>query len=374
MKEADKMNSDVLGLVNLQAEQDDLEALTFFRSGGSLPFMGRYRLIDFTLTNMSYSGIKTVGVFAGNKFRSLLDHLSRKEDFGFEGRNSRVFVLPPDWNDPSDISEGDLKHFHNHSDLFARFKGNHVLVAGSQFITNTNYKKAIAHHKAQNNDITFISERRPEYNIPSAPMLKLLTEGDEITGFTNDRENNHVYTDVYIIKKDVLLDIVRTCIDNYKPNLFHNGIREKLDEFRTGFYDIEATTYYFHSVQSYFKNSMSLLEKDRYRAFFHGENLVKTKISTNPPTLYKKDSDVKSSILANGVIVEGSIESSVISRNVTVKKGATVKNSVIFASCTIEPGAYVENVILDKGVTITEGRKLIGSEDKPYIVAKRSTI
>lgn len=368
------MSSDVLGLVNLQAEQDDLETLTFFRSGGSVPFMGRYRLIDFTLTNMSHSGIKTVGVFAGNKFRSLLDHLSRKEDFGFEGRNSRVFVLPPDWNDPSDISQGDLKHFHNHSDLFDRFKGNHVLVSGSKFITNANYKKAIDYHKAQNNDITFISEKRPMDNIPRTPMVKLVTEGDGITAFTNDQDNNHVYTGVYIIKKDVLLDVVRTCIDNYKPNLFHNGIRERLDQFRTGFYDIEATTYYFHSIQSYFKNSMSLLQKDRYRDFFHGEDLIMTKIKTNPPTLYKKDSDVRSSILSNGVKVEGSVENSVISRNVTVKKGAVIKSSVVFANCIIEPGAYIENVILDKGVTITADRKLIGSEDKPYVVAKRSTI
>ncbi len=368
------MNSDVLGLVNLQSEKDEFEDLTYFRSGGSMPFMGRYRLIDFTLTNMSYTGIKTVGVFAGNKFRSLLDHLSRKEDFGFEGRNSRIFVLPPDWNDPSDISEGDLKHFHNHSDLFKRFKGNHVLIAGSQFIMNTNYQKAVELHKQQDNDITFICEKRPKDNIPSAPMLKLLTEEERVVGFNNDLNNNHVYTGVYIIKKEVLGEIVRHCIDNYKPNLFHNGIRERIDQFQTGFYDIEATTYYFHSVQSYFKNSMSLLDKKRYREFFHGKNLVNTKISTNPPTLYKKDSSVKSSIVANGVKVEGTVESSVISRNVTIKKGATVRNSVIFANCTIESGAYIENVILDKGVTITEDRKLIGSEDRPYVVAKRSTI
>ncbi|WP_411844025.1 glucose-1-phosphate adenylyltransferase subunit GlgD [Salinicoccus sp. HZC-1] len=368
------MNKDVLGLINLQPEHDYLEDLTYFRSGGSVPFMGRYRLIDFTLTNIANSGVKTVGVFAGNKFRSLLDHLSRKEDFGFEGRNSRIFVLPPDWNDPSDISQGDLKHFHNHSDFFSRFKGNHILISGSQFITNTNYSEAIQYHKDQDNDITFISERRPEDDIPSASILKLVTEDDSMTGFTHDENNNHIYTGVYIIKKEVLRDIVRECIDNYKPDLFHNGIREKMDHFRTGFYDIDATTYYFNSIHSYFKNSMALLEKDKYRDFFHGENLVRTKISTNPPTLYKKDSAVKSSILANGVKVEGTVDRSVISRNVTVKKGATVKNSVIFANCMIEPGAYIENVILDKDVTITEDRRLIGSEDKPYVVAKRSTI
>ncbi len=101
---------------------------------------------------------------------------------------------------------------------------------------------------------------------------------------------------------------------------------------------------------------------------------MKTKVSTNPPTLYKKESRAKRSILANGATVEGSVENSVISRNVKVGKGATIKNSIIFANCIIEPDAHLENVILDKDVTIKEGRQLMGSEEKPYVVAKRSKI
>ncbi|MHC0552705.1 hypothetical protein [Salinicoccus sp. CNSTN-B1] len=88
------MDNEVLGLINLQPEQDYLDELTYFRSGGSVPFMGRYRLIDFAITSMNNSGINVIGVFAGNKFRSLLDHLNRKEDFGIEGRQSRIFILP----------------------------------------------------------------------------------------------------------------------------------------------------------------------------------------------------------------------------------------------------------------------------------------
>src|SRR5699024_2646690 len=145
----------------------------------------------------------------GNKFRSLLDHLNRKEDFGFEGRNSRIFILPPDWNDPSDISEGDLKHFHNHWYLFGRFEGDHVMVSSSQIITNVNCKNAIRYYKEKNNEITYVAERRPKANIPGAPMLKLLTEGDRLTVFNNDSNNHHIYTHMFINKKQVMLDIVR---------------------------------------------------------------------------------------------------------------------------------------------------------------------
>lgn len=366
------MDKELLGLINLQPEQDYLDELTYFRSSGSVPFMGRYRLIDFAITNMANSGANVIGVFAGHKFRSLLDHLNRKEDFGLEGRQAKIFVLPPDWNDPSDISQGDLKHFHNHSDLFRRFKGDQVIVSGTQFISNTDYTEAVRYHKKNDKDITFIGEEVE--NPPNSPVLRMATEDGRVTGFTHDQDNGHLYSGVYIIKKEVLMNIVRFCIDNYKPSFFHNGIREKLDEYDTGFYDIKAKTHYFYSVQSYFQNSMQLLDKERYREFFYGAKKVKTKVSTNPPTLYKKESHAKRSILANGATVEGTVENSVISRNVTIGKGATIKNSIIFANCVIEPGAHLENVILDKDVTITEGRQLMGSEEKPYVVAKRSRI
>ncbi|GAA3718646.1 glucose-1-phosphate adenylyltransferase subunit GlgD [Salinicoccus jeotgali] len=366
------MDNEILGLINLQPEQDYLDELTYFRSSGSVPFMGRYRLIDFAITSMNNSGVNVIGVFAGNKFRSLLDHLNRKEDFGIEGRQSKIFVLPPDWNDPTDVSQGDLKHFHNHSDLFSRFKGNHVLVSGSQFISNTDYSEAVEQHIKNDRDVTFVSEKVE--TPPEGPILRLITEGDQVTGFTHDQENSHLYTGVYIIKKSVLMNIVTFCINNYKPSFFHNGIREKLEEYNTGFFDITAKTHYFHSIETYFNNSMALLEKDRYRKFFFGKNRVKTKVSTSPPTLYKKTSNVKKSILANGVTVEGTVERSIIGRNVKIGKGAVIKNSIIFANCRIEPDVHLENVILDKDVRITEGRQLMGSEEKPYVLAKRTEI
>src|SRR5699024_1270624 len=105
-----------------------------------------------------------------------------------------------------------------------------------------------------------------------------------------------------------------------------------------------------------------------------GENFVRTEVSTSPTDLYRKGSDVKSSIVANGVLIEGRVESSVISRNATIEEVATVKNSAVGANWTVGGGAALGKVILDKDVTIAEDRKLVGSEDKPYIVAKRSTI
>lgn len=369
-----RMSNEVLGLINLIEDPDNLDELTYFRNAAAIPFMGRYRVIDFKISNFWYSGVNVIGVFANNKFRSLLDHLNREEDFGMEGRKSRIFVLPPDWNDPTDISQGDLKYFHNHMDLFKRSKSEHVIVSNMTYITNDDYRNAFEYHKENDNDITFIGDKCSADNVPSGNMLRLTTEGARVTGLNHDKENTHVFTGVYIIKREVLMDTIRFCVNNYKESFLHHGIRERLHEFKTGHYNMNSKSFYFSGVSSYFKNSMSLLDKEKYREFFYGGNRVKTKISTRPSTLFKDKSKVKNSVLSNGVVVRGTVENSVLSRNVVIEEDASVKNAILFANCVVKKGAYLENVIIDKDVVITEDRHVIGTAEKPFIAAKRTQI
>lgn len=366
------MSNEILGLINLVEDYDNLDELTYFRNAAAIPFMGRYRVIDFKISNFWYSGVNVIGVFANNKFRSLLDHLNREEDFGMEGRKSRIFILPPDWNDPTDISKGDLKYFHNHMDLFKRSSSEHVIISDLSYITNDDHREAFKHHKAVNADITLIGEVLNEAR--SGSSLRLNTESDRVTGMSNDDRNPHVYTGVYIIKKELLMEIIRYCVNNYKQSLFHDGIREHLDQYYVSHYNMESMSFYFGSVERYFKNSMRLLDKETYREFLYGKNRVMTKISTRPSTLFKSQSKAKNSVLSNGVVVRGSVENSVLSRNVIIEEGATVKNAVIFANSIVKRGAYLENVIIDKDVVVTENRQLIGTEKKPFIAAKRTQV
>ncbi len=366
------MSNEILGLINLVEDKDNLDELTYFRNAAAIPFMGRYRIIDFKISNFWYSGVNVIGVFANNKFRSLLDHLNREEDFGMEGRKSRIFVLPPDWNDPTDISHGDLKYYHNHMDLFTRSSSEHVIISDLTYITNDDYRKAFLHHKETGADITLIGEVHD--NPPSGSSLRMSTSKDRVTDLNYDMSNPHVYTGVFIIKKDVLIEIVRFCVSNFKESLFHQGIRERLKEYYVSHYNMTSTSFYFGTVERYFKNSMKLLDKETYREFLYGKNRVMTKNSTRPSTLYKEQSKAKNSVLSNGVVVRGTVENSVLSLNVVIEAGATVKNAVIFANSVVKHGAYLENVIIDKDVVVSENRQLIGTESKPFIAAKRTHI
>lgn len=365
----------MMGLINLEHEHHFFHELTYFRSGASIPFAGRYRLIDFPLSNMRNSDIEEIAVFTSNKHRSLMDHLGSGENWGMGWLNGGLFILPPDWNDPSDISKGDLRFFHNNRDYFERGKSSYVLISGSQFISNTDYQDAFQSHLERGADVTLISTQVEELNKEHDPYFRIDRDKDGwVNNITNDMQNPHLFTGVYIINKELLMALVDQCIAHHKDHFFVNGIKEKLSKLKVQAYHHEGYGAFVNSIESYYRHNMKLLSEENYRALFYKKPFVRTKIGSQPPTKYRNEASVKRSILASGCVIDGEVENSVLFRGVSVEEGATVKNSIIMQRCTVEAGVHLENVILDKDVHVTANQKLIGCAEKPYVVAKRKVM
>ncbi|WP_416151542.1 glucose-1-phosphate adenylyltransferase subunit GlgD [Salipaludibacillus sp. HK11] len=368
------MNS-LMGLINLEHEYDFLEELTYFRCGAAAPFAGRYRLIDFTLSNMVNSGVEEVAIFTNHKYRSLMDHIGTGADWELARRHGGLFILPPDWNDPTDISRGDLRHFHNNRDYFNRSKANHVIISGSQFISNNTYKKSFEHHINRDADVTCVSTHVSEFNPEHTSQLRIEHDEDGwINNFTNDQQNPNIFTGIYIIKKDVLLSLVDECIAYHKDHFFFDGIKANLSKLNVQYCQYEGYSAFINSVESFFRHNMNLLNPDNYKSLFFKNEFVQTKISNEPPAKHRNGANVTGSMLANGAVIDGEVSGSVIFRGVKVSQRAKIKNSIIMQRCTIEEDVYLENVILDKDVHVTAGQTLIGSIEKPFVVAKRKTI
>ncbi|MFD1851727.1 glucose-1-phosphate adenylyltransferase subunit GlgD [Oceanobacillus bengalensis] len=365
----------MMGLINLEHEHYVFNELTYFRSSASIPFAGRYRLIDFALSNMVNSNVHEVAIFARSKYRSLLDHLGTGENWDLDRRNGGLFILPPDWNDPTDVSKGDLQFFHNNRDYFHRGKSSYVLVSGSQFIANTDYKEAFNLHVERNADVTLVSTKVEELKDEHTPSYRI--EADDlgwVQHITNDRKNPKVFTGVYIINKELLIDLVDHCIAYGHDNFFVHGIKERLSELKIQTYQYRGYSAFINTIESFYRHNMNLLSEDNYKELFYKPTYIRTKVSNNSPVKYRSGAVVDHSILANGCVVDGDVEGSVLFRGVVVKEGASVKNSIIMQRCEIEEGAYLENVILDKDVHISKGQRIIGSKDKPFVIAKRQTI
>ncbi|WP_332698258.1 glucose-1-phosphate adenylyltransferase subunit GlgD [Halalkalibacter lacteus] len=365
----------LMGVINLDHEYDFLNELTYFRCGAAVPFAGRYRLIDFTLSNMVKSNIQEVAIFTRNKYRSLMDHLGTGASWELDRRHGGLFVLPPDWNDPTDISKGDLRHFHNNRDFFNRGKADYVLISGSQFISNNEYQEAFQQHLEIEADITLITTEIDSLQKEHESCLRVEANADgQVTDITNDKHNHHVFTGIYILSKELLLNLVDECIAHHHGHFFFHGIKENVNRLKVQCFEHKGYTAFVNSVESYYRHNMNLLYEENCKALFNQDHRIRTKVSNEPPTKFREQTMVTQSLLANGCVIDGNVEHSVLFRGVHVQKGATIKNSVIMQRCTIESGAYLENVILDKDVHITAGQTFIGAKEMPYVIAKRKTI
>ncbi|RKD73179.1 glucose-1-phosphate adenylyltransferase [Sinobaca qinghaiensis] len=365
----------MMGVINLDSEYSNLNELTYFRSGAAVPFAGRYRLIDFTLSNMSNANIHDIAIFAREKYRSLMDHLGTGSDWDLDRKRGGLFILPPDWNDPSDISRGDLQHFHNNRDFFERSSAEYVFLSGSQCIMNLPISEALDKHISSDADVTLISASLSDEDREDNSYLKLQTdENGAVTAFSHDRSLPSIFTGMYIIKKSLLMELVDECINNEKENFFLNGIKDNLHKLSVQTYHHEGYTAFIQSLKSYYKQNMRLLNTDHYQTLFFENQRIYTKVKDEPPTKYGDSAEVNHSLVANGCTIEGEVSNSILFRGVTVEKGAVVKDSIILQRCHIKADSTIDYSIIDKDSTIASGTTLKGIEDRPYVIAKRSVI
>lgn len=362
----------IAGIINLDHEQDVLDELTYFRCSAAVPFAGRYRMIDFTISNMTNSRIGSIAVFARRKYRSLMDHLEQGKAWDLDRKQGGLFILPPDWNDPTDISKGDLQHFHNNIDFITRTLADYIVVSGTQNICNINFRDVLEEHKASGADVTVVYKNVEELYPEHKHSHKLtMDESGRVTDIHNDQRSTNVYMDMYIMEKNYLYEMIEDCIAHGCSHLFLEGIKAKLPHIHIHGFQYEGSHALINSIESYYRHSTSLLNVVNHEDLFKEEAPIFTKVKNEPPTKYSGGSKVSNTLVANGCVIDGHVEDSILFRGVKVAEGAVIKNSIIMQRCEIDSNAVLENVILDKDCRISDSRTLMGVPEKPYVVAKR---
>lgn len=364
----------LMGVINLDHELDLLNELTYFRCGAAVPFAGRYRLIDFVMSNMMHSGVQDISLFVRRKYRSLLDHLGEGAPWDLDRKRGGLFILPPDWNDPTDVSRGELQHIHNNQDFFERGSAKYIVHSGSQHLCTIDYCEVLDEHIRSGADITLIYTKvgrlLPEHQ--NCARLDVSEDGT-VTDIHHEQDHPHIYMDMFIMEKEKFLQLVNQCIAHRQTHFFRDAVQSKRESLRINGYEYRGYHAVINSLESYYRNSLELLEPERYRALFR-EQPIHTKIKYEVPAKYLDSADVSGSLVANGCQVDGEVTGSILFRGVKVRKGARISNSIIMQKCVIGEDAVLENVILDKDVTISPGRQLQGDVKKPYVVAKDTTI
>ena len=367
---------DVMGIITIPDNLKSLHDMTSDRVIAAVPYGGRYRLIDFILSNMVNSGIQNVGLFIGHKSQSLMDHLRSGKDWDLHRKRNGLFILPTDYNNHAGYPNGDLEYFYKHLDYFHGSSENYVLIAGSNTVCNTTFDKAFKFHLDNNADITVLYSDYPQ----PVSVNKSILETDSTNRVTDLKVNparktsKKLSMEMYIMKKELLIDITDTCISKGQYDLTKHGIIKNLKNLKIYAYLYKGYFGKISSLASYYKHNFDLLKPEIWKELFFNSGQIYTKVKNEPPTKYCETSKVENSLIASGCIIEGIVENSILFRGVRVERDSTIRNCIILPRTEIKNGAYIENVILDKNVCISDDKTLIGDNKHPIYICKGSIV
>jgi len=364
----------VMGILNLQEDNGFIRELAERRSVELVPFAGRYRLVDFALSSIVNSGIINVGVMLPSNPRSLLDHLRSGKDWDLARRHDGLFYMPSVSADPS--RKGTLKNFYYNLDFFEHHSQKYVLLANGSFVYNMDYDELLRFHQNTGADITLVYHTVSGQQEGESVVLETAENGlvEDISVKKNVYDGEKVSMGIVLIEKRIFIEMVRYSYEHGGEDLRMDTFVKRAGDYTIYAYEHDGYVAHVDSTASYYKASMDILQPEVWEELFMGKNAISTKVKDAVPVQYKETADVKNSLLANGCIVRGKVENSILFRGVTVGKDVTIKNSIIMQKCDIQDGALVENVICDKNVVITKEKWLKGAPNYPLIVKKNVVI
>lgn len=373
--------SELMGIINLSEADDLLKELAYNRPTAAIPFGGRYRVIDFQLSNLVNSGVEMVSIFTKGKFRSLQDHIGPGKSWDLSRKRDGLFMLHPmiNYNEPM-IRYGDMELFKTNVGFIKRSRQKYVILSKSYMITNINYTTAFKFHKESDADITIISKHiKNGSSNPKFLGLDLLNcdgQGNikSIGRNFGKIDDFNLSLEMYIMKKDLLIDIIVDSYEKGDSNYLKEAIMKRISRLKVNMYEHSGETFCINNTDNYFKASMALLNKEVFDDLFKRNGKIHTKVKDEPSTIYKDTSSVRNSLLANGSIIEGTVENSIIFRGVHIKKGAIIRNSIIMQDSVIGGTANLNYVIADKDVVVSAKKTLMGDPNALFIIKKNQTI
>ncbi len=371
-----------VGLIFSNIHDNNIPELTKMRTLGSVPFGGRYRLIDFALSSMVNSGISKIGIVTHNNYQSLLDHLGNGKDWDLARREGGIKILPPYISSFENAASNKyyssrLEALLGTVNFFNRCKEDYVVMSDCDVICNIDLNDVIDQHIKTGADITFVTKE----TVPSQGELVRVVDCDkdgnvtDITDTKNVNKKTRVYINVMVVKRTYLLGVLDIAIGRGYTSFMQDVVRKNIGKETYKIYDYKGPYAHIGSMEGYFDCSMKLLDGDMREQLFGVKNRpVLTKIRNSAPTRYCEGATVKNSVVAEGCVIEGTVENSIIFRGVHVGKGAVVKNCVLFQDTYVCQNAELNCVIADKNVMIKDKRKLSGHETMPFYIGKNISV
>lgn len=350
----------------------------------SIPFASRYRLVDFMLSSMVNCGIDNISLIVKRNYHSLMDHLGSGREWDLTRKKGGLNIIPPFAQKTVNIYNGRVEAIASIIDYLKRQKEKYVIMADTNIAVNFDFKDLLQQHIDSGADVTIAYTRE---DIPKALRdidvtkkdlyytLDIDADGRVQKIVVNDKESGqkNVSMNIYVIERELLIDQIRQSYVNGLTYFERDIISPQLNTLVVKAYRHDGYFARILDLNTYFAENMKMLKEENVNALFTPSPIY-TKIRDDNPTRYAVGSHVKNVMAADGCVIEGEVENSILFRGVKVGKGAKVRNCVLMQDTVIETGATVEHAITDKNVRISSYKELKGTESFPVFVEKRKLV
>jgi len=370
------------GLIFSNIHDNSLPELTRIRTIASVPFGGKYRLIDFALSNMVNADITKVGVITHYNYQSLLDHIGTGKDWDLARRSGGIKILPPfitayDNDAANKVYSTRLEALQGVMNFIGRCTEDYIVTSDCDVICNVDISDVLRLHEASGADITMVAKTINPDDYPLNAHSEILTVDPEddlvdvIDYIPSKTKEVDISMNIMVFNRLFLINALLDAAAHGYTKFYHDLIGRNLGKAKIKVYKYEGYYSLIGSLASYFDCNMKLLESDARKGLFGVKNRpILTKVRNSPPTKYTSDAKVTNSLIADGCVIEGQVENSIIFRGVKVGKGTIVRNCILMQNTYIGSDVALNCVISDKNVIVKDGRVLSGHETMPFFIGK----
>ena len=372
------MSNKVIGLLNFEPSYVNVSGLGDYRPISATSILGRYRIIDFMMSNYTNSGIDNIKVFIKNKPRSTVEHIQRT-NYNINSKKGSILLLFGEKEfSNNDFYNVDIQAFNTYAEFINIENSSYVVIAPSHFIFKQDFSQMVDYHIKNKNDITVLYQSVNDAN-ESYLMCDVLSIGanKRVKEFHKNRgkiKNSDISLETYVMDIITFKELVAEASAISSLYSLSDVIADNTNTKRVGAYQHHGFCSCISTLKDYHKCNMDLRQEKELNRLINDDWPIYTMTNDSCPTLYSSDADVKGSLIANGCQIEGTIINSVIGRNVIVKKGVVIKNSVILPDSLIDQNVKLDYAVVDRKAIVTHIKDLKGDENNPIYVRRGDRI
>lgn len=373
------------GIIFSNIHDNNIPELTRLRTIASVPFACRYRLIDFTLSNMVNSNIFNIDLITHLNYHSLMDHIGSGKDWDLARRSGGIKILPPYITAYASASNNQyqtrLEALKGVSHSIQMITDEYVVLSDCDVICNVDFNDIIDYHIKTNADIT-VAVKTMDLNPEQARNNVLYTSDEEgrITDIlsypTNFSGKADVSLNIVVMNTKYLQEIVLDAVAHNYVSMTRDIMARNRKHMNYRVYKYDGYFATITSFAEYYAHSMNLLSDPSARAaLFNVKNRpILTKVRNSVPTNYGQNAMVKNSMIADGCDIQGTVENCILFRGVKIGRNATVKNCILMQDTIVGDGATLNHVITDKNAVVRDNRMLAGADVQPFYITKGKMI